>query len=132
MDPSRAMAAPKIMSQDYYPYGSSYDQYNPYGKGRNAYFSPYLRNPVPLEQEMTFDKFAEIDQWTKKKNIVTLEKALKELPENMTNDNYVLMYLSRSLQKATPMEPRVIMLYSDSEYGRVVQWPGQYSGDYSI
>lgn len=72
---------------------------------KDPYPSPYLRNPVPLDQEYTLEKFlADIQA----KKITSLEQSLSLLPRNMLDYNYVVMYRSRSLQGATPEKPRII------------------------
>lgn len=76
--------------------------------GRTDYYSYYLRNAVPLEQEMTFEKLKSLIQ---AKNLNSVEQVIQNLPFEMLNDNYVLMYHSRSLQDATPQAPRAL-LYS--------------------
>lgn len=76
-----------------------------YGEGDNAYSNTYLRNPVPLEQEMSFEKLMAA---IKDKKLSTVESVIAELPSHMTDLNYVVMYRSRSLQGATPELPRII------------------------
>ncbi|MCC6138426.1 MAG: hypothetical protein IT287_07315, partial [Bdellovibrionaceae bacterium] len=76
-----------------------------YGEGDNAYSNTYLRNPVPLDQEMSFEKLMAA---IKDKKLLTIESVIAELPSHMTDSNYVVMYRSRSLQGATPEAPRII------------------------
>lgn len=85
---------------------------NPYGNGAHSFFSSYIKNPIPMEQELTFEQLIETIQ---KKKLVTIEQVIKELPDYMKNENYVLMYRSRSLQEATPEAPRAIVYTPTSQ-----------------
>lgn len=79
--------------------------------GTELYPSSYLRDPVPLDQEYTFEKLTQqLAQLQKEKAKVgvKIEDAIALLPSNMLNKNYVVMYRSRSLQGANPQEPRII------------------------
>ena len=71
----------------------------------NYFPSSYFRDPVPLDQEMTFEKLVTT---IKEKKITSIEGLLPQLPSNMLNHNYIVMYRSRSLQYADPESPRII------------------------
>jgi hypothetical protein len=74
------------------------------------YSKRYIRHPMPIADELTFEKLSEqIDSL----RIRTIEDLISLLPPYMKNDNYVLMYRSRSLQAASPESPRAI-LYTPS------------------
>lgn len=93
-------------SKQYGAKGYSRSEINPYGKGANTFYPTYLRHAVPLEQEMTLEKLMET---INTKDLRTIESVIEALPDNMKNDNYVLMYRSRSLQESTPKSPRAIL-----------------------
>lgn len=65
----------------------------------------YIQLPVPLNQEFNFLKLKEL---IINKKLKTIESVIAELPDYMLNNNYVVMYRSRSLQQATIKSPRII------------------------
>lgn len=87
-----------------YTYSSSGHSFKLY-TGDMDYSNGYLYNPVPISDEMSFEKLvALIDE----QQITTIESVLERLPKHMLDLNYVVMYRSRSLQEASPVAPRVI------------------------
>jgi cytochrome c2 len=72
--------------------------------------SAYKKNNMPLAQEMNFDKLQKL---IVEKDVDSVEAVIDLLPKEMLNDNYILMYKSRSLQEASFTQPRVIS-YSPS------------------
>jgi hypothetical protein len=74
------------------------------------YSKRYIRHGMPIEEELTLEKLS--DQMDSR-GVRTIEEFISILPPYMKNDNYVLMYRSRSLQAATPESPRAI-LYTPS------------------
>ena len=92
-----APAAPYLAHKDLYI------QENP----REGFaISQFIRNYVPLDQELNFEKLeAQLKSENGPKTIAAL---VETLPKSMTDLNYILMYRSRSLQGASPEAPRVI------------------------
>lgn len=84
------------------------DGYDPYRVDGyiGAFDSRYVRNAIPLDQELTFDRLTSLISTQK---ILTIPQLIDALPTNMKDDNYVLMYRSRSLQFSSPTSPRVII-----------------------
>jgi mono/diheme cytochrome c family protein len=80
--------------------------YEAYGSSSVWLDSGYVRNAVPLNQELSFESLRTLID---KQKVTSVERLLEVLPDNMKQDNYVLVYRSRSLQAASPTEPRVIM-----------------------
>jgi hypothetical protein len=72
--------------------------------------SAYKKSEMPIEQEMNFEKLQKL---IVEKDVDSVEGVIDLLPKEMLNDNYMLMYKSRSLQEASFTQPRVIT-YSPS------------------
>lgn len=69
------------------------------------YPTQYLMHPQPLEEEMTYEKLKKliVDQ-----GIDDIADLIKALPWQMRENNYVVMYRSRSLQHASITQPRIL------------------------
>ena len=65
----------------------------------------YIQSPVPYDEELTFEQLTEV---MAEKKLNTIESVISNLPEYMLNYNYIVMYRSRSLQKASLEAPRII------------------------
>lgn len=65
----------------------------------------YIQQSVPIEDELTYEKLKDLIQ---SQHLDTIESVIAQLPQYMLNNNYIVMYRSRSLQKATPDSPRII------------------------
>jgi len=87
-------------------YSTPKDQINPYVTALSNFSDGVISGAVPFDQEMSFDKLMQIVQ---DKKLTRVEQVIAELPSNMLNENYVLMYRSRSLQDASFLEPRAIV-----------------------
>ena len=81
---------------------------DPYTAGGPGFYfdTAELRHAIRLDQELTFQQL--LDEISSN-GIVTIPDLIGALPDYMRNDNYVLMYRSRSLQSATENAPRVIV-----------------------
>jgi hypothetical protein len=80
---------------------------------RSNHYSSYFKNLVPIDDEMTFEKFKEVIE---KNEIKSLDQALTFLPAEMMNNNYILMYHSRSLQESTPESPRALVFSPSARF----------------
>jgi hypothetical protein len=68
--------------------------------------SGYIRHAQKISEEMTLDQLIEI---VRKDDLRTIEDVIGRLPMQMKDQNYVLMYRSRSLHQASPEAPRAIL-----------------------
>lgn len=84
--------------------------------------SSYKKNPIPIEQEMTAEGFY---QKIVSAGVETLEESISLLPRNMTDGNFVLMYRSRSLQHASPDQPRALVFSPSARF--VVTYNGGHN-----
>lgn len=107
--PEKMKARNKELLEYYHKYKNGYGSisFNPYTQqSPYALVDRYLRYAQPLEKEYTIDGLLKT---IKSKKLKTIESVINELPPEMKNQDYVLMYRSRSLQEATPEAPRAIL-----------------------
>lgn len=106
-----------VYNQLYQPkYSNPVGGENPFPRAPTGmnFYSGYLRYPVPLDQELTFDQFmgqvnAQAAAFQLEGKEFKIEDAIDLLPYEMKEQNYVLMYRSRSLQHGSPEAPRAIV-----------------------
>ena len=100
---SSAWAAPHLSSNS----TGQYTGHKLNVDGRD-YPTKYLQHPQALNEEMTYEKLKELIT-NPSRRITKISSLIEALPQHMKDDNYVVMYRSRSLQHATPTKPRVLV-----------------------